>query len=91
MVEAGSGAVPLLVAGLPHALWASWAMVVAATHTGPERLHVAGDAPDDEGLELPWMPIDRSRRLARAPWMPASWQVREDRCHGVSCSSCHCW
>jgi hypothetical protein len=78
MVDAGAGAVPLLVAGLPHALWASWAIVVALTHTGPEILHAAGDVPDLQGLETPWLPIDQLRRLNRAPWMPRSWSESVD-------------
>ena len=74
MVDAGIGAVELLVEGLPSALWASWAIVVAGTHTGPEILHRSGQVPDVEGLEAPWMPLDDVRRLQRAPWMPTSWQ-----------------
>ncbi|HUG83484.1 MAG TPA: hypothetical protein VMM13_02920, partial [Euzebya sp.] len=75
MLDAGAGAVPILVAGLPHALWASWAVVVAATHTGPDLLHAAGEVPDVAGFETPWMPLEQVRRLNRAPWMPASWQA----------------
>lgn len=78
MVEGGSGAVPLLVAGLPEALWASWAIVVASTHHGPDLLHAAGDVPDVAGLETPWMPLDHLRRLARAPWMPEAWRAHVD-------------
>ncbi|HUG87120.1 MAG TPA: ACT domain-containing protein [Euzebya sp.] len=76
MLDAGAGAVPILVAGLPHALWASWAVVVAATHTGPDLLHAADEVPDVAGFETPWMPLEQVRRLNRAPWMPASWRAR---------------
>jgi len=27
-------------------------------------------------LAVPWMPLDRPRRLAAGPWMPTTWQVR---------------
>ncbi len=78
MVDAGAGAVPLLVEGLPTALWASWALVVATTHMGPEVLHTAGPVPDLEDLQTPWMPLDQIRRLNRAPWMPASWRAEPE-------------
>ena len=67
MVDNGAGAVTLLVEGLPVALWASWAIVIAATHTGPEILRTGGDAPEVTSLETPWMPLDQIRRLNRAP------------------------
>lgn len=78
LVEAGSGAVPLLVAGLPDALWLTWAMVIAGTYTGPQVLHRAGDVPDVAGLESPWLPLEQLRRLNRAPWMPESWRDQHD-------------
>lgn len=78
VVDVGAGAVKLLVEGLPEALWASWAMVVASTHTGPEILHAAGDVPPLEGLQTPWMPLEEARRLTRAPWMPAAWRALGD-------------
>lgn len=78
MVEAGGGAVPLLVAGLRDALWVSWAMVVASTMTGPAVLHRAGEVGDLEGLETPWLPLEAIRRLRRAPWMPDAWQDAHD-------------
>ncbi|MEE8603528.1 ACT domain-containing protein [Euzebya tangerina] len=74
LVDGGVGAVRLLVDGLPEALWATWAIVVAGTHTGPEILHRSGNVPSVEGLEAPWMPLDDGRRLQRAPWMPEAWQ-----------------
>jgi hypothetical protein len=78
MVEAGSGAVALLVEGLPAAVWASWALVVAGTHTGPEILHRSSATPPLDGLQTPWLPLDGARRLTRAPWMPAPWQAHAD-------------
>jgi len=27
-------------------------------------------------MAVPWMPLDRPRRLTPGPWMPATWQVR---------------
>lgn len=78
MVVAGSGAVPLLVEGLPAALWASWAIVVASTHTGPEIIHSSARPPDVGGLETPWMPLEQVRRLPRAPWMPQAWRQLAD-------------
>ncbi|WP_370325151.1 ACT domain-containing protein [Euzebya sp.] len=78
MVETGSGAVKLLVDGLPHALWSSWALVVAGTHLGPEIIHTAGEVPPVEGLETPWMPLDQLRRLPRAPWMPETWRAHTE-------------
>lgn len=78
MVEAGSGAVPLLVEGLLDALWVSWAMVVVASYTGPQVLHVAGDATELDALEAPWLPLEDLRRLPRAPWMPESWRALHD-------------
>lgn len=78
MVDAGQGAVPLMVARLPEALWASWAVVVAATMTGPQVLHIGGEPPGVEELETPWLPLDGVRRLNRAPWMPPEWQELHD-------------
>ncbi|WP_108668029.1 ACT domain-containing protein [Euzebya rosea] len=78
MVAAGSGAVPLLVNGLIDALWVSWAMVVAASITGPQVLHASGDVPGIDELETPWLPIEDLRRLNRAPWMPAAWREQHD-------------
>lgn len=78
MVDAGSGAVKILVEGLPEAMWASWAIVVASTHMGPEIIHAAGRVPSIDGLETPWMPLDQLRRLNRAPWMPPAWREHVD-------------
>ena len=78
MVDAGSGAVPILVRGLPAAMWASWAMVVVNSHLGPEVLHRAGEPPPHDGLETPWLPLQQVRRLQRAPWMPDSWRALAD-------------
>lgn len=78
MVQAGQGAVPLFVDGVVDALWVSWAIVVAGSFTGPQVLHAAGEVPETEGLETPWLPLEQLRRLNRAPWMPESWRDEHD-------------
>ncbi len=78
MVQAGQGAVPLLVEGVIDALWVSWSIVVVGSFTGPQVLHTAGEVPEIEGLETPWLPLEQLRRLNRAPWMPESWQSVKD-------------
>lgn len=78
MVDAGSGAVRILVEGLPSALWVTWALVVVNSHLGPEVLSHAGRAPSVDGLQTPWLPLQMCRRLSRAPWMPAAWRDRSD-------------
>lgn len=78
MLDAGSGAVKILVEGLPEAMWASWTVVVANTHMGPEIIQSAGQVPSTDGLETPWMPLDHLRRLNRAPWMPPAWRHHVD-------------
>ncbi|MEA2435435.1 MAG: hypothetical protein QOG54_2892 [Actinomycetota bacterium] len=73
IVEAGpSRALQTLTDGMPGALWASWA-VALSPGSPPEVLAASASAPSMSNVETPWLPLDRSRRLAPAPWMPAAW------------------
>lgn len=75
LIEQGTGAVGVLVQGLPEALDASWCAAVVRGLAGPEVLAQTAGAPDLDGLEAPWLPLPAPRRLPSARWMPASWRA----------------
>jgi hypothetical protein len=64
-----------LVAGLPGAIGARWAVAVLP---GPGGLAVVAASPDapgvPAGLRLPSVAAGRPRRLPQAAWMPADWR-----------------
>lgn len=61
LVAEGNGAVPYLVAQLPHALWTAWAVAVARGWSGLEMLAASDGAlaPEHGG----WLPLSGPRRL----------------------------
>jgi ACT domain len=81
LVELGRGAVPELVAGVPGALSASWAVALGTGVRGIDVLAVSANAPDLTGIDVPWLPLLSPRRLLSAEWMPPSW--RDDIVSGL--------
>lgn len=81
LVERGRGAVPELVAGLPAALTASWAVALASGVQGLDVLAVSAGAPELDRITAPWLPLLSPRPLSRAEWMPPSW--RDDVSSGL--------
>ena len=67
--------VTTLVAGLPEAIGARWAVAV---DPGPGGLAVVASSPGapvvPAGLRLPSVAAGRPRRLPHAAWMPAEWR-----------------
>lgn len=64
----------MLLAGLPDAMWASWA-VALVKGSPPEVLESSLGAPSMTNVETPWLPLDAPRALAPAPWMPPAWRM----------------
>lgn len=65
-----------LVAGLPDALAASWAMTVDIADDGAVRtLAATPDAPTVGQLDAPWLPLAGPRRLEYADWFPPRWKM----------------
>ena len=63
----------LLVDGAPGVFRAGWALLLGV---GPTVLGASPGAPDADGLELPWLPLEGARRLGpREPWVPERWQA----------------
>ena len=62
----------LLVQSLPGVFRASWA---ALAHQGRGVVGTSTGAPDTDGLDLPWLPLERAQRLpATAAWVPERWR-----------------
>lgn len=72
----GDDPVSVLAAGLPAALQLAWALVVRGEPGGCTVLAASPGAPRPGLARLPWLPLDRSRRLPTSGWMPASWRMR---------------
>lgn len=65
----------LLANGLPGALSASWAWVVQGYDGRLDVIAASGGAPSLTNLDTPWLPLDGTRRLAPAQWMPPAWRM----------------
>lgn len=64
-----------LVAGLPGALGATWAVAVQDGTNGLTALASSSGAPEvPAGLRLPCFPLHGVRRLPQAAWMPDEWR-----------------
>jgi hypothetical protein len=68
-------ALETLIEGLPGAMWASWAVALAGSTSGPQVLAASTGAPSLSNVETPWLPLDRPRRFDAAPWMPPAWKM----------------
>ena len=74
IAECRDNALQCLVDGLPRALGAAWSAVVTDGPSGLEVLAVSASAPDiSAGVRLPCLPLNGTRRLPPARWMPAEW------------------
>lgn len=61
----------LLVQQAPGVFRAGWALLL---ETGPAVLAASAGAPDVAGLALPWLPLDRARRVDPSEgWVPERW------------------
>jgi hypothetical protein len=76
LVEDPAAGIDDLVEGLPAAIGAEWAMALALRDERVELLHASARAPGPPEGPVPWLPLERPRRLAVAPWMPTSWRLR---------------
>jgi len=66
-----------LVAGVPKALRAAWCLAVSGDFQGGTHvLDMSPAAPRITSERLPWLPLEKPRRLAAAGWMPTSWRMR---------------
>jgi len=66
-----------LVAGVPRAIRAAWCLAVCGDYRGGTRvLDMSQGAPRITSERLPWLPLEKPRRLAAAGWMPTSWRMR---------------
>ena len=76
LTERPDDALQCLVDGLPSALGATWAVAVTDGPHGLEVLAGSAGAPDvPAGLRLPFLPLNRTRRLPQARWMPDAWRT----------------
>lgn len=64
-----------LVAGLPDALTASWAMIVEIDAGDVRTIAATPGAPTVGRLEAPWLPLAGPRRLEYADWYPPRWKM----------------
>ncbi|OLR91623.1 ACT domain-containing protein [Actinokineospora bangkokensis] len=61
--------------GVPKIVRAGWALVVAATPGGGNRIAASTAAPDVQTLPLPWLPLPRATVLdGEESWVPATWR-----------------
>ncbi len=67
--------IDVLIAGLPDALSASWAMALEASERGLATLSATPDAPAPGVLEAPWLPLVGARRLEVTDSMPPGWRM----------------
>ena len=76
IAECRDGALQCLVDGLPRALGGLWSVAVTDGPNGLEVLAAGAGAPAmPAGMRLPCLPLDGTRRLPPAQWMPAEWAV----------------
>lgn len=78
--EEGRERVVVLLAGLPEALWATWAAAVQVDRGGLAVLAAAGGVPDLAGWAVPWLPLDAPRPLDLGDWVPAVEREAARRC-----------
>ncbi len=65
----------LLVDSVPGVFRAGWAVLVEAAPDGARVVRESPGAPDTDGLQLPWLPLDTAQRLpANAAWVPERWR-----------------
>jgi hypothetical protein len=67
--------IDVLVAGLPDALSASWAMALVASDRGLDVASASPEAPSPGILEAPWLPLVGARRLEVTDRMPPGWRL----------------
>lgn len=67
--------VDVLIAGLPDALSASWAMALEAGDRGLDVTSSTPDAPAPGILDAPWLPLVGARRLEVTDRMPPGWRL----------------
>jgi hypothetical protein len=70
-----------LAEGMPDALRATWAIVLADRHPQPQALAASVGAPSLVNATLPWMPIDSCRSLPVDDWIPPRWDLDPARAH----------
>lgn len=77
LTTAGGNRLEALVAGVPRAMRAAWCLAVSGDYRGATRvLEMSPGAPRITSERLPWLPLEKPRRLAAAGWMPTSWRMR---------------
>ena len=65
----------VLVAGLPEALSAAWALAARVTGDGIEVVAASKDAPPPGVVDTPWLPLTGARRLPLGDWAPTNWRM----------------
>jgi len=64
-----------LADGVPRIFRAGWALVLAETPEGVQRLAASTAAPESELASLPWLPLERATVLdAEDEWIPTPWR-----------------
>ncbi len=72
--EPGRG-LELFAEGVPKIIRSGWAMVFGHRAGGVEHLAASTSAPENDYLELPWLPLPRATILdADESWVPQTWQ-----------------
>ncbi|WP_114454923.1 amino acid-binding protein [Halopolyspora algeriensis] len=72
--EPGRG-LQLFAEGVPKIIRSGWAIVLGHRAGGAEHLASSTSAPEDDYLELPWLPLPRATILdGDDSWVPDTWQ-----------------
>lgn len=79
LVEAMTGrplhAEEILTELAPGVFRADWALLVEGDMERSALVYASASAPDCDGLRLPWLPLDGTKRLSNASsWAPSSWR-----------------
>jgi catechol 2,3-dioxygenase-like lactoylglutathione lyase family enzyme len=78
MAERPTQAEQSLVAALPDIFRLAWGVVVDASSGRARVEHRSIGAPEDDGFDAPWLPLDKSRRLdADDAALPPGWRGAE--------------
>jgi hypothetical protein len=65
----------VFAAGVPRIIRTGWAVVLAMSDEGPERLAASPAAPETRAVHLPWWPLGRAMILdGEEPWVPEPWR-----------------
>ncbi len=74
-----SRAFEVLADGLPSALHASWAVLLADRHPQPRLIAASVGAPSLVGAETPWLPLHDPGTVDPDGWTPSRWRLETGR------------